>query len=161
VSRVIFASSNHVTGFYHVDEQVTSEMPYRPDSLYGLTKCWGELVGRLYADKYGLSSINLRIGNFNVNNRPESRRATRIWISNRDVVQLVVRCIELDADVKYLALYGTSANTRNWYEIDYLKDLIGYVPQDNGEDYVDSVPRHPDHDDIEFQGGGATRRPDG
>lgn len=160
VRRVIFGSSNHVTGFYPVDQVTTPEMPMRPDSLYGLGKCWGELVGQLYADKYGISVINVRIGNFSVENKPSSLRATRIWISHRDIVQLMRCCIEADDGIRFLTLYGTSGNTRSWYPMDYLQDLIGYKPLDNGEDYVEEIRRnHPDdQDDYEFQGGGAPRR---
>lgn len=153
VRRVIFGSSNHVTGYYKVGEAVTADIPYRPDSLYGLSKCWGELVGRMYADKYGLSSINIRIGNFTAENRPLSRRSLHIWISHEDIVQLTIRCIEAEDSIKYLALYGTSANTRQWYEIDYLADLIGYQPQSDSEDYEGDVPNNPDYELMEFQGG--------
>jgi uronate dehydrogenase len=160
VRRVVFGSSNHATGFYPVDQMTTPDMPMRPDSLYGLGKCWGELVGQLYADRYGISSINVRIGNFTVENRPMGLRATRIWISHRDIIQLMRCCIEADDAIKYLTLYGTSGNTRSWYPIDYLEDLIGYKPQDNGEDYVEEIRReHPDAEETaEFQGGGSARR---
>jgi uronate dehydrogenase len=160
VRRVIFGSSNHTTGFYPVDQMTTPDMPMRPDSLYGLGKCWGELVGQLYSDRYGISAINVRIGNFTVENRPMSLRATRLWISHRDVVQLMRCCIEADDSIKYLTLYGTSGNTRNWYPIDFLQDLIGYKPQDNGEDHLDEIRRaDPDAEETaEFQGGGSPRR---
>ncbi len=157
VRRVIFGSSNHVTGFYKIGETVTPDMPYRPDSLYGLSKCWGELVGQMYADKYGLSSINIRIGNFTAENKPQSLRSLHIWISHEDIVQLTVRCIEADDEIKFLALYGTSANTRQWYEIDYLSDLIGYQPQSNSEDFEADVPTNPDYEFMDFQGGAFIR----
>lgn len=162
VRRVIFGSSNHATGYYRVEEQVTPEMPMRPDSLYGLGKCWGELVGRLYADKYGMSSINIRIGNFSVEDRPHNLRAARIWISHRDMMQLILRCIEADPTIDYLTLYGTSANSRSWYQIDDLENLIGYAPLDDGETYVPDILRdNPDaRDDHEFQGGRSAQRRD-
>ena len=157
VRRVIFGSSNHVTGFYKIGENVTPDMPYRPDSLYGLSKCWGELVGQLYADKYELSSINIRIGNFTAENKPQSRRSLHIWISHEDIVQLTKRCIELEDEVKFMALYGTSANTRKWYQIDYLADLIGYQPQSNSEAYESELPTNPDYESMIFQGGAFVR----
>lgn len=158
--RVIFGSSNHATGFYPADRMTTPDMPMRPDSLYGLGKCWGELVGQFYADRYGISVMNVRIGNFSVENRPGSLRAARIWISHRDIVQLMRCCIEADETIRFLTLYGTSGNTRNWYPIDYLEDLIGYRPMDNGENYVHEILRqHPDAQETdEFQGGGAVRQ---
>lgn len=161
VKRVIFGSSNHVTGYYRIGEPVMPDMPMRPDSLYGLSKCWGELVGRLYTDKYGLSSINIRIGNFSVENEPQSLRASHIWISHRDVVQLLTACIEARPEIDFLTLYGTSANSKNWYQIDYLSDVIGYQPMDDGGQYEDKLrAKNPDDrsDDHEFQGGGLSRR---
>src|SRR5690606_20283866 len=134
-----FGSSNHATGFYPVDQMTTPDMPMRPDSLYGLGQCWGELVGQLYADRYGISSINVRIGNFTVENRPMGLRATRIWISHRYLIQLMRCSIEADDEINYLSLFVPSGNTRSWYPIEYLADLIGYKAQDNGEDCVEET----------------------
>lgn len=131
VKRIIFASSNHSTGFYKVGEEIDINDPYRPDSIYGLSKCYIELLGRLYSDQYHLSSFNIRIGNFPGDDRPHSERATHIWISERDLLQLVTCCIEASEDRKYVNLYGTSANTDNYYNIDYLAEEIGYIPQDD------------------------------
>jgi uronate dehydrogenase len=160
VRRVIFGSSNHVTGFYPADQMTTPDMPMRPDSLYGLGKSWGEMVGQLYADRHGISVINVRIGNFSVEDKPGSLRATRIWISHRDMIQLVECCIEADESIKFLTLFGTSGNTRNWYPMDYLEDLIGYKPLDNGEDFVEAIRQaQPDaEDNAAFQGGSAVRQ---
>ena len=54
VRRVVFASSNHVTGFYPRAQRIGPNHPVRPDSMYGATKAFGEAVGRLYADKWKL-----------------------------------------------------------------------------------------------------------
>lgn len=156
VRRIIFASSNHATGFYEVGDRVEPEEPYRPDSFYGLSKCYIELLGRLYSDQYGISSINLRIGNFSGDGYPHSERAAHIWISERDMVQLAERCIEADESIRYLSLYGTSANTENYYDIGYLKQLIGYEPQDDGAVKLEEAGRlHKKISDNEthYQGG--------
>lgn len=139
VRRVIFASSNHATGFYQVGEEIDVNDPYRPDSIYGLSKCYIELLGRWYADRYGLSSFNVRIGNFPGDDRPHSERSMHIWISERDMIQLMRCCIEADDDRKYMNLYGTSANTDNYYDIGYLEQEIGYKPQDNAADVLASA----------------------
>ncbi len=136
VRRVIFASSNHATGFYRVGEDIDVHDPYRPDSIYGLSKCYIELLGRWYADRYGLSSFNVRIGNFPGDDRPHSERSMHIWISQRDMIQLMRCCIEADDDRKYMNLYGTSANTDNYYDIGYLEQEIGYKPQDNAAEVL-------------------------
>lgn len=131
VRRIVFASSNHATGYYKTDEKTDPMDPYRPDSFYGLSKCYIELLGRLYADQGKISSFNIRIGNFPEDDRPHSERAGHIWISERDMLQLTLCCIEADEELKYLNLYGTSANSDNYYNIDYLEELIGYKPQDD------------------------------
>lgn len=158
VRRVIFGSSNHVVGYYRADELVTPDMPMRPDSLYGLGKCWGELVGRMYSDKYGISAINVRIGNFSAENRPGSLRSTRIWISHRDMIQLMIRCIEADDRIKFLTIFGTSGNTRTYYD-NQQAALIGYMPQDNGEDFAADIRllNPEDRSEHDFQGGGFLR----
>ena len=93
VKRVIFASTNHVTGFYELDGVYTTpEMPERPDSLYGVSKAFGEDLGRYYVDQYGLEVICLRIGSFQPDSAVIERKSDRIlstWLSHRDCVQLV------------------------------------------------------------------------
>lgn len=160
VSRVIFASSNHATGFYRVGEQVTPK-DHRPDSFYGLSKSYIELLGRLYSDQYGISSFNIRIGNFPGDDRPHSDRATHIWISRRDMVHLAMCCIEADPSLTYLTLYGTSANADNYYDIGYLSELIGYRPRDDAAEVLASQKCGGEdirHDLGEFQGGPGVRK---
>lgn len=157
VRRVIFASSNHATGFYPTGEDIEVDDPYRPDSFYGLSKCYIELLGRYYVDKYDLSSFNIRIGNFSGDTYPHSERSAHIWISPRDMVQLAECCIEADPDMKYLNLYGTSANTDNYYDISYLAQKIGYRPQDDAAELWEEAKLRgvPDkQDETAYQGGG-------
>ncbi|MEF2964975.1 NAD(P)-dependent oxidoreductase [Paenibacillus sp. M1] len=156
VRRVIFASSNHATGYYRTDEKPGPMDPYRPDSFYGLSKCYIELLGRLYSDQGKLSSFNIRIGNFPGDDRPHSERAGHIWISERDMLQLVVCCIEADEKMAYLNLYGTSANSDNYYNIDYLEELIGYKPQDDATELLEQAKaagRKIRQDETIYQGG--------
>lgn len=156
VKRIIFASSNHATGFYRVGETIDVEDPYRPDSFYGLSKCYIELLGRLYADQGKISSINIRIGNFPGDDRPHSERAAHIWISERDMIHLTVCCIEAPSEMNYLNLYGTSANTDNYYDIGYLEERIGYKPQDNAAELLEQAKKigfHVKQDETTFQGG--------
>ncbi|WP_054955740.1 NAD-dependent epimerase/dehydratase family protein [Paenibacillus dakarensis] len=156
VRRLVFASSNHATGYYKTSEKVEPDDPYRPDSFYGLSKCYIELLGRLYSDQGKISSINIRIGNFPGDNRPHSERAGRIWISERDMLELVVCCIEADDELKYLNLYGTSANRDNYYNIDYLEELIGYKPQDDAAKLLEQAKaegRKVAQDETIYQGG--------
>ncbi|ANY76774.1 NAD-dependent epimerase [Paenibacillus ihbetae] len=156
VRRMIFASSNHATGYYRTDEKVGPHDPYRPDSFYGLSKCYIELLGRLYSDQGKISSFNIRIGNFPGDDRPHSERAGHIWISERDMLQLIICCIEADDELKYLNLYGTSANSDNYYNIDYLEELIGYKPEDDATKLLElakAAGRSVRQDETIYQGG--------
>ncbi|MDP1718531.1 MAG: NAD(P)-dependent oxidoreductase [Burkholderiales bacterium] len=129
VKRVIFASSNHVIGYYRAERSVGIEEPPRPDSRYGVSKVFGEALGRLYADKHGLSVACLRIGSFR--ERPQNARQLATWISPRDMVHLVRCCIDAP-DYRFLVLYGVSNNDRNrWHNP--AAAVIGYQPQDNAE----------------------------
>ena len=133
VRRIIFASSNHVIGYYRAARRVGIEEPPRPDSRYGVSKVFGEALGRMYADKHGLSVACLRIGSFRT--EPQDWRQLATWISPRDTVQLVRRCIDAPA-FHFVVLYGVSANTRTRW-LNPGAELVGYQPQDNAEVYAD------------------------
>ena len=138
VKRVVFASTNHVTGFYEQEGMYTTpEMPVRPDSLYGASKAFGESLGRYYVDRYGLEVVCLRIGSFQPDSAVVERRSDRIlstWLSHRDCVHLVQRSIE--ADVRYGIYYGISGNTRAYWDLQNARQELGYTPQDNSEHLV-------------------------
>src|SRR6185437_14796202 len=85
-SRIVFASSNHATGFYPVGQRLTGQEAPRPDTLYGVTKAYGEALGWLYADKFGLEVICIRIGSFA--ERPREVRELATWLSPADGVRL-------------------------------------------------------------------------
>jgi nucleoside-diphosphate-sugar epimerase len=134
VPKIIFASSNHAAGWYEVEKAhyVTTDMPIRPDSYYGVSKVFGEALGRYYVDAFGLSVICLRIGSFQT--RPRNARHLATWLSERDCAQLVWRSIE--SDVHYAVVYGISGNTRAYWDISQARELLGYAPEDNGEEYA-------------------------
>ncbi len=152
VERVIFASSHHAIGFYRRDQIIDNTVEPRPDSRYGVSKVFGEAMGRLYADKYGLAVASIRIGVFR--ERPEDLRHLSVWLSQDDFTRLVCRCIEAPR-YSYLTLYGVSANTRAfWKNPD--ADKIGYVPEDNAEDYAEGMEERPTENAAvteTFQGG--------
>jgi uronate dehydrogenase len=135
VKRVVFASTNHVTGCYEQEGVYTTpELPERPDSLYGVSKAFGEDLGRYYVDQYGLEVICLRIGSFQPDSAVSERKGDRIlstWLSHRDCVQLVWRSIE--ADVRYGIYYGISGNTRAYWDIQSARHELGYAPEDDAE----------------------------
>ena len=136
VPKVVFASSNHATGFYEQERTYTTpDMPVRPDSYYGVSKCFGEALGRYYVDAFGLSVICLRIGSFQP--RPRGERQLATWISYRDTAQLVWRGIE--SDLPFGIFYGISGNTRAYWDIANARELLGYAPQDDAETHAAEV----------------------
>ena len=137
VKRVVFATSNHAVGFYRRDETIDHRVYPRPDSRYGVSKVFGEAIGSLYADKHGLEVCNIRIGN--VNPRPIDKRRLSIWISPRDIAQLVSIGID-HPDIRFEIVYGVSDNRRSWYDNANARRL-GYRPQDDSETYAEEVLR--------------------
>lgn len=151
VKRIIYASSNHVIGYYRNDLSVGTDDPVRPDSRYGVSKAFGEAVGRLYADKHGMSVACIRIGSFR--QRPQSARELATWVSPRDLVHLVRRCIDTPG-YRFLTVYGVSGNRRcRWTSA--ASEFIGYHPQDDAEVFAADFPasREADAPEQVFHGG--------
>jgi uronate dehydrogenase len=136
VRRVVFASSNHVTGGYGVDEVIAPEAPPRPDGHYGASKLYGEALAQLYWQRHGIESVCLRIGT--AEPVPPDRRALASWISPRDLQQLVL-CALRAPDVGCLVTYGCSRNRRAWWRCDESWARLGYEPQDDAEAHADAV----------------------
>ncbi len=154
VRRVVFASSNHAIGFHRRETFIDTDVAPRPDGRYGLSKVFGEALGRLYADKYGLSVACLRIGSFRPNNRPSESRHLLTWISHRDMAQLTYRCVEHPA-YHFVAVYGVSNNLRSRWDNTRVK-FLGYRPEDNAEDFAAEVLANSPQEDpiaVQFHGG--------
>ncbi len=161
VKRVVFASSNHAVGFYRRDETIDHLAAPKPDSRYGVSKAFGEALGALYAHKYGLGVLAIRIGN--VNPEPLDKRRLAIWVSPRDIAQLVSIGID-HPDVKFEIVYGVSDNHRAWYDNSNAYRL-GYRPIDKSEAYAASLlAKHQDNPNplVEvYQGGTFVAAEDG
>ena len=139
VKRIVFASSNHAIGFYRRDRTIDGTVAPRPDTRYGLSKVFGETLGSLYADKYGAEIMNIRIGN--VAEEPLDVRRLAIWISPRDLAQLVSIGLE-HPDIRFEIVYGMSDNERAWWDNSNARRL-GYAPRDRSEDFAAKVlPEH-------------------
>lgn len=150
VRRIIYASSHHVGGFHRRDRIISVGDELRPDSLYAVSKVFGEALGRLYADKHGLSVICQRIGV--ARPKPPHRRGLWAWQSERDYVHLTECCVEA-ADVHFLVVYGVSANSRKLWDIG-TAEAIGYAPQDDAEDYAAALEtQNEDALEARFHGG--------
>lgn len=137
--RLVFASSNHATGYYEQEGVYTTpEMPVRPDSLYGVSKSFGEDLARFYVDEYGMKAYCLRIGSFQPDESVKNRNGDRIlstWLSYRDAVQLVWRCLQVEG-VNFGVYYGISGNTRAYWDTKNARSDLGYAPEDDAERYA-------------------------
>jgi NAD+ dependent glucose-6-phosphate dehydrogenase len=142
VPRVVYASSNHVTGGYEGIEsnyflhrqtepiKISSKDPVRPDSDYGVSKAFGEAVARYYCARWGVEAICLRIGAVLKDDDPTTdARNLRIWLSHRDLVQLVEK--SLAANVPFGIYYGISNNKGAFYDLSNARDELGFVPLDD------------------------------
>ena len=142
VPRVIYASSNHVTGAYEGFEdnfflhqqpepiKITVNDPIRPDSEYGVSKAFGEALARYYCARWGVEAICLRIGAVLKDNNPtREARNMRIWLSHRDLVQLVEK--SLTANVTFGIYYGISNNKGAFFDISNARDDLGFTPVDD------------------------------
>ncbi|CAN5427469.1 NAD(P)-dependent oxidoreductase [soil metagenome] len=131
VKRVLFASSNHVVGFYRQDEVLDVKAPARPDGLYGLSKAFGEDLARLYFDRHGIETVCVRIGSSFP--APRDRRMLATYLSYDDLERLVASCLTAPV-VGYSVIYGISDNrTRFWDNAGAAH--LGYRPQDTSEPF--------------------------
>ena len=140
VPRVIYASTHHVVGYYPAGQIIDETVPLRPDSMYAVTKCFAEAMGRFYAEKAGLSVVCLRIGFFG--ERPLDERHLAVWISPGDMARLVRRAIEAP-NIQFEIVYGVSNNTRRWWDLNRAREVLGYHPQDDAEMYAQELLKDP------------------
>ena len=131
VKRIVFASSNHVTGFYRQDQVIDATVPVRPDGYYGLSKAFGENLSRFYFDRYGIETVCLRIGSSFP--EPRDRRMLATWLSYDDLERLVVASLTAPV-VGHSIVFGMSDNTTTWWDNTAARH-IGFRPQDSSEPF--------------------------
>ena len=159
VKRVVFSSSNHAVGTFEAanspeilelddPRQIDHSSEPLPDSLYGVSKVYGEAMARYYVDHRSMEAVCLRIGACMGDNAPttprnlwdpardaepdiaiQRKRVRAFWLSNRDCVQLIERSLE--ADVRWALVYGISDNPRKLFDIEHAREVLGYQPQDS------------------------------
>ncbi len=160
VETVVFASSNHAIGMYELDGapdiyELDDQRVYdhtvevRPDSLYGVSKVYGEALGRYYMERHGLRVFCLRIGAVRAGDDPTApevlasspslldlrteeqrrKRMRAVWLSRRDCAQLIARCLDAD-DVRWAVVYGISDNPRQFWDLSHAREVLGYAPED-------------------------------
>jgi len=159
-ARVVFASSNHTMG-YHLrptqpEQRLDAASPYRPDGLYGLSKVYGEQMGRLYWDKHGVESVNLRIGSCTP--APTDARMLATWLSPADLARLCIAAVRAP-HTGWAMVWGASDNPGSFWAGDD-RALVGWAPQDSAEPWRDAVATLQTDDPIaeRFQGGAFASR---
>ena len=135
VRRIVFASSNHVTGFYRQDEVISPKDPVRPDGFYGLSKAFGENLAQLYWDKHGIETVSIRIGSSFA--EPSDRRMLATWMSFDDTERLVVAALTAPI-VGHTVIYGMSDNANTFWDNTSARH-IGYRPRDSSDPFRVSV----------------------
>lgn len=152
VRRIVFASSNQVTGKYESDDPYASivageyagldpetiprldvSAAIRPDSPYAVGKAFGEAALRYYSDVHGISAICLRIGTVKGEDRPMKCRHYAKLLTHADLLRLVCCSLSAPAELRFAIFYGVSANTWRIWNIEDAREQIGYSPSDNAE----------------------------
>lgn len=157
--RVVYASSIHAVGMYPRNEFIGTEVPHRPDTFYGLAKCFTEDLGRMYWEKRGMESVHLRILSCA---QVTSERALGTWLSYDDLIQLVMKSVQSPV-VGFTIAYGVSNNDRA--PVDNANaSFLGYRPTDNAEQYAEEIlanaPPADPSDPAQYHHGGAFAKVD-
>ena len=153
VKRVVYASTNQVVFGFRADEPYKSlfagrfddsdlerlrpidhSQPTRPLNYYACSKVFGEALAHMYAHTHGLSCICLRIGWVTADDQLPQPNARILWCSQRDIVQLVERCINVPDSLRFDIFFGQSDNRYNLVDIQHARDVLGYAPQDRAEE---------------------------
>lgn len=156
VQRVVFASSNHVIGFYKQTETLDAHVLRRPDGYYGLSKSFGEDMAQFYFDRYGIETVSIRIGSSFP--EPANRRMMRTWLSYDDLTALMEKAL-FTPGVGHTVVYGASANQDVWWD-NHAAARLGWTPQDSSEQFRAKVeaqpPVAPTDPNAIYQGGAFT-----
>ena len=151
-ARVIFASSNHAVGFHERTESLPADTGFLPDGFYGLSKAYGELMGRLYWFKHGVESVFVRIGS--AFPEPVNARMLATWLSYDDLSRLVERCV-LAPRAGCVVVWGTSANERMTWWRDDARAALGWQPTDSADPFAGQLAGKVSGDPVEerYMGG--------
>jgi nucleoside-diphosphate-sugar epimerase len=153
VKRVVFASTNQTVFGYRDTEPyaamfagrfadlapdtvrpITPTQPARPINQYAASKLFGESLAHVYAHAFGMSCIVVRIGWVTPNDQLPHENARMLWCSQRDIAQLIERCVSAPESVRFDIFFGQSDNRYNLVDIQHTRDVLGYTPQDSAEE---------------------------
>ena len=158
--RILFASSNHTVGFYRQDEHVEADAPMRPDGLYGVSKCFGEALARMYFEKFGQETALVRIGS--CMEKPTNHRMLSTWMSYDDFAALIA-CVFRAPMLGCPILWGISDNDSRWWDNSHAA-YLGWRPRDNAERFRAELEVSPGRPEASsplavYQGGMFTQDP--
>jgi uronate dehydrogenase len=131
-ARVLFASSNHSIGFHERTETLDDDTQFLPDGYYGLSKAYGELMGRMYWFKHGVENVNVRIGSCFP--EPVDARMLSTWLSYADLARLCIRAT-LAEKIGSCVIWGASKNGRTYWRHD-ARGKLGWLPEDSADPYA-------------------------
>ncbi len=158
VKRVVFGSSGATVNLYENDEPylamvearwddvpesvalVDHTSAVRPKGVYGAAKLWGEALGRAYSEEYGLSVICIRIGRVVEEDWPRDSRHAAVYLSHRDITQMIRKCVEAPESVRYDIVYAVSDNRGRFRDLEHAREVVGYVPLDGITDWPAERP---------------------
>src|SRR5579859_7538859 len=151
-TKVVLATTNHVMGFYNIEGSwpIPTDAAIRPDSLYGVSKAFGEALARYYSDAFGMSMQCIRIGWFTTQT-PAIRNLLGLWISARDLAQLIGLRLETPRQFGIYNGESNNAQQQHW-DLQTARDELGYAPQDDVADAIDPGNLR-DHAYVEPQAG--------
>jgi uronate dehydrogenase len=101
-----------------------------------------EALLQLYVDRHGIDAVATRIGSFLAT--PRTRRHLSTWLSHDDAVRMFAATVTTTSP-GYAVIYGISANTRAWWDLEPGRAL-GYHPQDDAETYAAEIEAEPETD---------------
>lgn len=171
MKKIIFASTARVMGMYEQmyapdiyelghDIMIDHLAPVRPDSMYAVSKSFGENLGRLLVDEGRLRFFAIRIcsmrsadadhpyayAEYGVQQGRWSRGSSRyeqqvkrlkgLWQSRRDFAEMIKLCLQCESS-DYDIFYGVSNNSRRWFDIQHAEKVLGYQPKDNSETFTE------------------------
>lgn len=135
IRRIIWGSSNHAIGFYQRTQTIDASATLKPDSLYGVSKAFGEALAQYYYDKFGLETVSIRIGSCFP--EPIDRRMLATWLSFSDMAQIVTRGLTVPK-TGHLIIYGQSDNDEKFWD-NTMASSLGYQPQDTADKFREKI----------------------
>ena len=129
VKRVVFASRAGLLGPYPKAIQRTVDLPPQPQSYYSISKVFGESIGYMYATRFGMEVVAVRIGNFQ---RERDLPTHPHELSHGDAVSLSERAL-VQPGIEFEIVFGVSDSNWPLYDLDHGRRVLGYEPQDRSE----------------------------